>query len=333
MDHHNSRLIDNARTIIRTVKGKQLSEGDRCEKAIELAACMLAESLRIQTAAEKKQQSQIAGMVNDVKGKVFTTCMTDQCFRTNNCARTADQMVFLIHKYGIPSFLSKATKGELKAFEWFGKYLPNLFVPIAKERVRKETSAVILPGEPDALARHMKKRREQGVRINLNHLGEAILGEEEAKRRLDIYLEDLSKPEVEYISVKISTICSQINLLAWEETLSILSQRLKRLYRSAKEHQFVRYDGTLTPKFVNLDMEEYRDMPLTVELFKRTLDDPEFTGLSAGIVLQSYLPDSFLVQQELTSWALERVKNGGAPIKIRIVKGANLAMEQVEAFP
>ncbi len=30
-------------------------------------------------------------------------------------------------------------------------------------------------------------------------------------------------------------------------------------------------------------------------------------------------------------WAMQRVKNKGAPIKIRIVKGANLAMEQFEA--
>lgn len=331
MGHHNSQCIDNARTIIQSVQNSKLTEKERCEKAILLAGEMLNEALRIQTKSEKKQQSLIAGMIKDPDGKVFTTSMTDQCFRTQKCSRIADQLIYLIKKFGIPSFLTAEKKIQLKSFTWLGKTFPNLFVPLAKEMVRKETSAMILPGESKELAKHMKKRRDQGVRVNLNHLGEAIIGEEEAKRRLDIYLQDLEKPEVEYISVKISTICSQINLLAWEDTLSILSQRLKRLYRASKQHPYLRADGKSVPKFVNLDMEEYRDLALTVELFKNTLDDPEFKGLSAGIVLQSYLPDSFLLQKQLTQWAMDRVANGGAPIKIRIVKGANLAMEQVES--
>ena len=97
------------------------------------------------------------------------------------------------------------------------------------------------------------------------------------------------------------------------------------------EHTYVRKSGKSVPKFVYLDMEEYQDLHLTVELFRRVLDDPEFYQYSAGIVLQSYLPDSYLIQQELTVWAMRRIANGGAPIKIRLVKGANLEMEKVEA--
>jgi RHH-type proline utilization regulon transcriptional repressor/proline dehydrogenase/delta 1-pyrroline-5-carboxylate dehydrogenase len=37
------------------------------------------------------------------------------------------------------------------------------------------------------------------------------------------------------------------------------------------------------------------------------------------------------MQRDLTVWAQKKVANGGAPIKIRIVKGANLAMEKIEA--
>ncbi|MCB1212905.1 MAG: proline dehydrogenase family protein, partial [Chlamydiia bacterium] len=59
--------------------------------------------------------------------------------------------------------------------------------------------------------------------------------------------------------------------------------------------------------------------------------EEEFFHFSAGIVLQAYLPDSYQMQKELTEWAMDRVAAGGAPIKIRLVKGANLAMEQVES--
>ena len=48
--------------------------------------------------------------------------------------------------------------------------------------LRKETGAVLFCQATKPLARHMKKRfKGEGVRVNLNHLGEAILGEKEAE--------------------------------------------------------------------------------------------------------------------------------------------------------
>jgi RHH-type proline utilization regulon transcriptional repressor/proline dehydrogenase/delta 1-pyrroline-5-carboxylate dehydrogenase len=78
-------------------------------------------------------------------------------------------------------------------------------------------------------------------------------------------------------------------------------------------------------------MEEYRDLDLTIAVFTTLLDQPHLRGLEAGIVLQTYLPDALGAMQELTAWATERRRNGGAPIKVRVVKGANLAMEHVDA--
>ena len=84
-------------------------------------------------------------------------------------------------------------------------------------------------------------------------------------------------------------------------------------------------------KFVHLDMEAYRDLAITTEAFIRTLEQPEFKNFTAGMALQAYLPDSYHILQEITAWARKRVAGGGSPVKIRIVKGANMEMEQVEA--
>lgn len=327
----NSEFLQKAADLLKLARGAPLSLEHREKMAIDLAAYMLNEARRIQTPREKKLQTQLARMMKDPKGKAFTTSMTDECFRSHRSRRAADQMVHLLDEFGIPSYLSPMKRLQLLAFRMVGKPLANLFMPMATWMLRRETSAVILPGEPHALRKHMALRREQGVRINLNHLGEAILGEAEAQRRLKVYLDDLTKDNVEYISIKISTIFSQINMLAWDKTIEILCDRLRELYRVAMAHKFTRADGSQVTKFVNLDMEEYRDLDLTMVLFKKVLEEPEFQKFSAGIVLQAYLPDSFGKQKELTEWAMKRVKNGGAPIKIRIVKGANLAMEQVEA--
>ncbi|MBA2368352.1 MAG: bifunctional proline dehydrogenase/L-glutamate gamma-semialdehyde dehydrogenase [Candidatus Protochlamydia sp.] len=326
-----SPLLEQAAMQIQSVKEKKLSSTDRTEAAISLAAILLEESNRIQTSSEKNQQARLAGLMKDPLGKVFAAAVTDQCFRSASISRSADQILYLINKYGIPPHISTDSKRTLKIVRTMGKALSFLVVPFTNAFLRKETSRVILPGEEKTLDAHLKKRKSEGVNINLNHLGEAILGEEEAERRLQIYLNDLANPLVECISIKISTLYSQISLLAYEETVQILGERLRKLYRAAIKHPYKNFKGKWAPKFVNLDMEEYRDLHLTASLFREVLDEPEFQGLGAGIVLQSYLPDAFLLQQELTVWALRRCAQGGSPIKIRLVKGANLAMEKVEA--
>jgi RHH-type proline utilization regulon transcriptional repressor/proline dehydrogenase/delta 1-pyrroline-5-carboxylate dehydrogenase len=198
-------------------------------------------------------------------------------------------------------------------------------------RLRQETQNVILPGEEEDLRRYLEERRRAGMRLNLNQLGEAILGEAEAARRLEAYLALLARDDVEYISVKVSSVFSQIELVAFPATVARVAERLRTLYRAAARHRYRHPDDRVTPKFINLDMEEYRDLDLTVTAFREVLDEPEFLSLSAGVVLQAYLPDSYRVQRALTGWALARRARGGAPIKLRIVKGANLAMERVEA--
>lgn len=331
MDEKTSPRIEQARAKLEGHKNKPLSAAAREKETVELAALMLQEAIAIQTPAEKRQQGEIARMMTDPRGKAFTMMMTDECFRSKKTKRVAEQIIYLISQFGVPRYLDAFKRIGLEAFKVFGKAFHFIMVPLAVTELRKNTSKVILPGEKGALSAHMAKRRQEGVRLNLNHLGEAILGEEEALHRLKIYLNDLEQSDVEYISIKISTIFSQINLLDWDKTVDILAERLRQLYRKAREHTFKRADGVEVPKFVNLDMEEYRDLLLTKDLFKKVLDEKEFKDLSAGIVLQAYIPDSYPILEELTEWAMKRRQQGGAPIKVRIVKGANLAMEQFEA--
>jgi RHH-type proline utilization regulon transcriptional repressor/proline dehydrogenase/delta 1-pyrroline-5-carboxylate dehydrogenase len=128
-----------------------------------------------------------------------------------------------------------------------------------------------------------------------------------------------------------SPIDPRVDVFAWDATLSRLGTKLKRIYRAALEHAVSREGAAREPKLVYLDMEAYRDLELTAEVFMRVLDDPQLHSLTAGIVLQAYVPDSHAVQARLVSWAQERVAAGGAPLRMRLVKGANLMTERVEA--
>lgn len=306
-------------------------EGDSSEEAIRLASAILTLANRETTVQEKRDQLEIHRMMEDPIGKPFTMALTDQGFRTKSQLRAADQIAFLIKEWGVPTFLTRPLRYALYAFRWFGKWFFPFTVPFTRSMIRKKTTSLIILGEEKQVVEHIERRKNEGVKINLNHLGEAILGEEEARRRLNLYLKDLKNPSIEYISVKVSTLYSQISLLNFETTLNVLSERYLHLLHAANANKITNKEGILEAKFVNLDMEEYKDLDLTTVLFKQVLDRPECLKFSAGIVLQAYLPDSFDIQKDLTEWAEKRVSLGGAPIKIRLVKGANLAMEELES--
>ncbi len=331
MTEKDSPHLEEAKALLSSVAKTDLTPNRRKKEALNLALFMLREALRLQTRSETKRQAELYQMMHDQRGKAFTSAFTDRCFRSNDSAKIAEQICYLIDTYGLPRYLSPIKKLKLFAFRMLGPSFPRLFVALARRALRKDTENVIVSGDHEALNRHLAKRKSQNIRMNINHLGEAILGEQEAQRRLNLYLHDLSEPSIEYISIKITTIYSQINHLAWEDTLERLSIRLRQLYYTAMQHTYTHLDGTTSPKFVNLDMEEYRDLHLTVAVFKKVLDEPEFLSYSAGIVLQAYLPDSYNKLKELIEWSKERIARGGAPVKVRIVKGANIAMEDVES--
>ena len=260
------------------------------EEAIQLAAELLQKAESVQNKAEEKQGAKLARMMNDADGKALTMQLSDQAFRSHDPARVASQIAHLLNEYGIPRYFEQWEQLALALGSQVAKYLPAMVIPLIVERIRQETNNVILPAEKSKFRSYLEKRRTSGTRLNINQLGEAILGEDEAARRLEKYMDLLANPDVEYISVKISSIFSQIHLVAFDYTVERIKDILRKLYRQAMKHSYKHPDGRQTPKFINLDMEEYRDLHLTVEAFTDVLDEEEFQNYRAGIVLQAYLP-------------------------------------------
>jgi len=301
------------------------------QKALHLARRLQVRAGELQTGPERRQQAELDRMLQTPSDKATLTQITDQAFRTNNPNRAVEHLIHILDVQGVPRFFGPVDRTLMKGFLSFGNYLPGVALPLVKGHLRKETANVILPGEKEHLVSHLAARAHEGVRMNVNFLGETILSETEAARRLDQYLEGLQWPETEVVSIKISTVYSQISALAREHTVSVLCDRLARLFLAAASARFQRPDGVTVPKFVYLDMEEYRDKELTAEAFMRTLDRPELRHVTAGIALQAYLPDSFGTLQRIQFWGRKRMAAGGARITIRLVKGANMESERVEA--
>jgi RHH-type proline utilization regulon transcriptional repressor/proline dehydrogenase/delta 1-pyrroline-5-carboxylate dehydrogenase len=306
-------------------------EGDALERAIALARHLQTRAAALQTREEKRQQAELERMLQSPEDRATLTQMTDQAFRSRSPRRGAEQLTHILDVQGVPRFFGPVDRAMLKGFQSFGGHLPGVSMPLVKGKLRGETANVILPAEEEHLTEHLEKRRAHGIRMNVNVLGEALLGEDEARRRLESYLAALQLPAIEVISVKVSTIYSQLAPISRRHAVEILCDRMELLYRAAARSRFTRADGTEVPKFVYLDMEEYRDLEVTVETFIETLSRPGLEDVGAGIALQAYLPDVFAAQQRINAWARQRVAAGGAPVTIRLVKGANMEAERVAA--
>ena len=283
------------------------------------------------TKTEKSEQHMYGTMVTTPNDKKFMVRMLDETSQVRDTQKLALRVKELIDQYGIPKFLGMGDRLLFWMYKSFAyKPLFNwVAVPIIKWRLRRDTSRVIIDAARPHLTQHLATRFQQHIGQNVNLLGEVVLGDGEADKRYYSYLEALKEPDINYISVKISGIYAQTHALNYKECFPELIRRMSELYQTAIDYPYTDPEGVTKPKFINLDMEEYKDAHLTMKLFKDVLSLPQFKNYEAGIVVQSYLPDAWDFQTELLEFAKARVEAGGSPIKMRIVKGCNLDMENI----
>lgn len=283
------------------------------------------------TKLEKSEQHMYGTMVTTPSDKKFIVRMLDETSQIRDRQKLAIRVKELIDQYGIPKFLDASDHALFWMYQKFA-YLP-LFnwvaVPIIKWRLRRDTGRVIIDAARPSLTEHLATRFQQDIGQNVNLLGEVVLGDGEADKRYRSYLEALKEPDINYISVKISGIYAQTHALNYKECFPELVRRMSELYQTAIDYPYTDVNGVTKPKFINLDMEEYKDAHLTMKLFKDVLSLSQFKNYEAGIVVQAYLPDAEGFQSELLEFARQRVAEGGSPIKMRIVKGCNLDMENI----
>lgn len=298
-------------------------------EVLEWAKEFLAKANEELTPEEVKEQKKFASLIQTPANKILLSKMLDESSQVRDSRKLAKRMKLLIKEYGVPDFFNSFDQFQLKLFTSFGYMFDKISIPLFKARLRKETDKIIISEERPALTGHLSSRWNSRIGQNVNLLGEVVLGDSEANNRYIHYLEALKEPDINYISIKLSGIYAQIHSLSYEQNKKDLCELVAAVYRQAMKYTYTDQDGTEKHKFVNLDMEEYKDMELTLDVFISVLSMPEFKNYTAGIVVQAYLPDAGYLQEHLLKFAKERYADGGAPLKMRLVKGANLQMESI----
>ena len=265
--------------------------------------------------------NRLSGLLQDSNGLDFAVGFVDGVIRPESL-KVAAKNLYRLRKI-TPKFLPWILRAMVSLGANLARPFPWIVIPLARKVLRSFVAHLVIDATPTKLSRSISRLSKQGSTLNVNLLGEAVLGNKEADRRLQKVKDVLSRPDVDYVSVKVSAIVSPHSPWSFNETVSDVIERLTPLYRIASESK--------KQKFINLDMEEYHDLDMTVAVFKGILSKPEFTNLQAGIVLQAYLPDAVRAMIDIQQFAASRVFAGGAPVKVRVVKGANLPMERVDA--
>ena len=265
--------------------------------------------------------TRLAGLLRDPNGLAFAVGFIDGVIRPESLRVSARNFRALTGI--VPEFLPNFLRSLIKIGGTFATIVPWAVVPIARLVLRSMVRHLIIDASPERLGAALKRIRERGVSLNINLLGEAVLGPAEANTRLSGTKNLLNRDDVDYVSVKVSAVVAPHSKWAFAESVNDIVEALLPLYRQAASAK--------TRKFINLDMEEYHDLDLTIAVFQNLLDREELRSLEAGIVLQAYLPDALGAMIKLQEWARKRKAAGGAGIKVRVVKGANLPMETVDA--
>ncbi|OII06851.1 bifunctional proline dehydrogenase/L-glutamate gamma-semialdehyde dehydrogenase [Curtobacterium sp. MCBA15_008] len=266
--------------------------------------------------------ARLAAVLRDEQGLDFTRGFVDKVIRPEDPRVVARNL----EKVGqdVPDALAWYLRGAVTFGGGFATMAPWAVVPTARKILRRMTGHLVVDATPAKLGPALAKVAGPGTQLSVTLLGEAVLGTAGSDRQLQGTMDLLARDDVDHVSITVRSVLPQMSLWAFEQTVERAVDRLVPLFRLAA--------SSPVPKSVTLDTEEHRDLDVTLAVFRTLLDRDEFIGLHAGIALQAYLPDTAAALESLTEWAVARRARGGAPISVRLVKGAYLGTERVDAI-
>jgi len=262
----------------------------------------------------------LAELLRDPDGVAFTTGLVDRVLRADD-PRVAGRELEVLSRRA-PGPLPWWVKGAAVLGGGFAPLLPRAVGPAAHAAVRRTVGHLVLESTPEKLGAALARLASGGAVLDLQLLGEPVLGAAEADHRLRAVHDLLSRDDVQRLTVAVSEVVPPASPWAFDETSDQLVARLRPVFASAAERGRV----------VLLDAVRYRDLDLAIDVLTRLLDLPELTRLEAGVTLQAALPDSVSSLRLLGDWARQRARRGGAPVHVRLEQGRQVPDDRVEAL-
>ena len=307
-----------------------MSDNDLIEaKTIELGQHLL-NKMRINELKYQQQEGWVeklfSHLVDNERFRVQALRFVDVLPALDNAADLARHM----QEYFTPEELNYPGLSKWWSRLSAGSMTPRLIAPTIRKAMRLLGQRFLAGETVDDLYKTIKTYQAKNLESSLDLLGEAVVSEKQADKYLAEYInlieslatkpgflnsqsksDAISKSDVSQIniSVKPSSLYSQITHLDTAQSISGIAVRLRSLFRVAMHHN----------AFVMLDMEQYELKDIVLGVFKRILIEHEFQHWSdVGIAIQAYLKEAEVDVQQLIDWTKQR----GTPVTVRLVKGA-----------
>lgn len=284
------------------------------------------------------------------QGRLLDWAMQDESFKVD-LFRFVDVLPMLQSKEQVAEHVQEyllkpgrklpmAITAALKAAS--GGFTAGLAAAAIRKNVTDMAERFIVGDSPQAAFKTLRELHQRGVGFTVDLLGEACVSEAEAKDYLTRYsdaIELLSKEvsgwklegkqnilrqnhlgpiPVCNVSLKMSSMYSQIDGLDFEASVGTLYERILPLFLRAKALNV----------FLNLDLEQWDYHDITYALFERLITHPELTSWPhVGIVVQAYLKSA---ERDVDA-LIKLAKSRGTPLTVRLVKGAYWDFETVLA--
>jgi len=261
-----------------------------------------------------------AALLRDPDGLSFAVAFADRVVRPDDPAVAARQLDRLSRD--MPASLPWHLRAAVAAGGGFGPLAPRTVVPVARGALRRLVQHLVVDAAPDKLGAALAAIAADGARLDLVPIGEPVLGEAGARRRLAEVQALLERADVSHVSVPVASVVGTGAAWGADERAAAAVEALAPLYERALASD--------PPKTIDLEVGEHRHLDLAIDVFTRLLDQPHLADLEAGIEIQAHTPDALASLQLLTDWARGRVARGGAPIRVRLTVGAGAALEVVD---
>lgn len=278
-------------------------------------------------------------------GRIMDWSMKNESFKTQ-MFRFVDVLPYLNSSSEVARHLKEyfaemgeESSGVLSFGLGVGSFAPGIMAAAIRKNVSQMAKMFITGESPQDALGKIQKSRDKSLAFTADLLGEATLSETEAQeyqRRYMDLIKTLSENESSWktndlidtddrgplprvnISVKLTSLYSQVSEKAWDQSVNILKDRVRPILSLAKAKGV----------FINIDMEQYRFKDLTLEVFRQLVMENEFRSYPHfGIVIQAYLRDSYSDIEKLIKFVQAR----GTSITVRLVKGAYWDYETILA--
>ena len=97
---------------------------------------------------------------------------------------------------------------------------PHAVTTMARRVFREIVGDLVVDATDRSLAPALARLRAGGDRLNVNLLGEAVLGDKEASRRLAEVSRLVTREDVDYVSVKVSAVTGPHNPWGFDEVVA-----------------------------------------------------------------------------------------------------------------